>query len=442
MKIRKTLIAASLCLCLFSSLFLTSCGQEEDDLSNPLTRTDETHIGTFMPLGSIKIHSSVTHLFETDDGDVLYAFSDRYDLDSSEYAGVRVEAYGTVSTYESLDKPLYEVKRITDAPAIDAPEEVTSVEYKNTTIGVSFTYPSNWKMEEKLNMISLAEPEKKVENGDTLPLDEAETEHTVKAITGETGTPDSIWAVKIEAGLTKTSTDENGLRSEEIATYVKSEYADLTALTGDLTYVGADEQFSLRYKTENGDIYYFIPRETSLYELSYQHTNKDDSLLLDNTNVFSNLVATFRFLPKDGETTEVIPGTSADAQADAVPMTEGPSVSQVEISKFAPLTSNLGFSMSYPASWYYLGSNAKYIFTDQKIDFATATVDNTTPVLTLTWSSIEETGMSTTGTMRNGDNVSVTFIATPMLSFGTLTGDAKYEELMQKMADSYADVRE
>jgi hypothetical protein len=288
-------------------------------------------------------------------------------------------------------------------------------------------------MEEKLNMISLAEPEKEV--GVT----------PVKTVEEEVGVPDSIWTVRIEAGLAKTSADENGLRSEEIATYVKNEYADLAALTGDLTYVGADEQFSLRYKTENGDIYYFIPRETALYELSYQHTNKDDSLLLNNTNVFSNLVATFRFLPKDGETTEVIPGTSADAQADdafnsdfppltipsdATPTIDGPSVSQVEISKFAPLTSNMGFSISYPASWYYLGSNAKYIFTDQKVDFETDTVDTVTPVITLTWSS---TG--TVGTVQESlTSVKVTVEVNGR--FYTLNGGANYEELMQKMADS------
>ena len=430
MKIRKTLIAASLCLCLFSSLFLSSCGQEEDNLSNPLTRTDETYTGVFTSLGNIKVHSKVTHIFETDDGDVLYAFSDRYDLGSTEYMGTVVEAYGTVSTYESLDKPLFEVKRITDAPAIDAPEEVTSVEYKNTTIGVSFTYPSNWKMEEKLNMISLAEPEKEIQYDPNILLKEVDVE-PIKTMEEETGTPDSIWAVRIEAGLTKTSTDENGLRSEEIASYVKNEYADLAALTGDLTYVGADEQFSLRYKTENGDIYYFIPRETSLYELSYQHTNKDDSLLLDNTNVFSNLVAMFRFLPKDGESVEDTTTDTTDDDLEVVEIEPSlPSVEQVEISKFASFNSNIGFSISYPSSWYYLGTSSKYVFTDQKVDFETDTVDSITPVITLTWSS---TG--TVGTVQESlTGVKVTVDVGGR--FYTLTGGANYEELMQKMADS------
>src|SRR3989338_10115385 len=94
------------------SLFTSACGSSE--LTEYTSREYETYNGEFKSLGGIEVQDQITHLFETDDGDILYAYSDRYDLEDEAYFGKRVEAYGVVSVYEELDKPLFEVKRITE----------------------------------------------------------------------------------------------------------------------------------------------------------------------------------------------------------------------------------------------------------------------------------------------------------------------------------------
>ena len=92
MKLKLSLIGI---LCA-SSFFLTACGQEK--LAEPTDRSYETYIGEIQSLGGIRVNKTITHLFETEDGEILYAYSDRYDLDDDKYKDV-VEAYGAALTY-------------------------------------------------------------------------------------------------------------------------------------------------------------------------------------------------------------------------------------------------------------------------------------------------------------------------------------------------------
>ncbi|MFA5793298.1 MAG: hypothetical protein WC897_05555 [Candidatus Gracilibacteria bacterium] len=399
------------------AVLFSSCGSS-DELSDPSTVNQETYNGIFTSLGNIKVNSTVTHLFETDDGDILYAYSDRYNLDDKDYLGTRVEAYGTVSTYETLDKPLFNVKRITEAKAEDLKEEVTALDYKNTALGVSFTYLSDWAVTETLDSLTLTAPAIVAE-------EEAESEIAVLADL------DTIWVVKLPAGLTKTSTDEESVRIEEIQAYTEQEYPDLSIYKSETNYVGVDQQLAVKYKTELSDLYYFVPRGSDLYEISFHHSSLKDELLLDYTNIFSNLVASFRFLPTEGtvtdttDTTDVVEPVEPVEEVDTVT----PDADQVEFTKYGSFDSNFGFSISYPSPWYYSGTSGQYIFANEEVE------DTTTPLVKLRWSS-----SGTAGTVRTSTSVSITVNVDSR--YYTLTGTPEYETAMQKMSESIKIIEE
>lgn len=413
----KLLVLTVLC----ATTLLSACGSET--LSDPLTREDETYVGEFKSLGGIEVQDLITHLFETEDGDVLYAYSDRYDLDSSDYDGINVEAYGVVTTYDNLDKPLFEVKRITDAPLVDeTTTEVTMLDYQNPSLGFSMSYPSNWTLDSNTTSVTL-----------TAPVAVAEEIEGVEEPVANPVEPslDTIEISQIDAALAKTSEDTQEDRAAEIRSYVVAHYASLASTESELAYVGTDRLFSVRYKTSVGNTFYFIPREDKLYELSYNHESSSDADRLSNSNVFAALASGFRFTTY-GEVSE----TSETPVAEEEKPTAGdkgsestvtPAEGQVTFSSYRELESKpYEFKMSYPGNWYYAGSSTGYTFSDTSTDD-----EDSKAILTMTFNSTQKAGVS-----QNGDTVSVT-VEVEGRSY-TISGPAEYQSAMQIMADSIA----
>ncbi|QQR55128.1 hypothetical protein IPG41_00950 [Candidatus Peregrinibacteria bacterium] len=384
------------------SLFLSACGSS-DELSAPLSREYESYTGTLTSLGSIKVSPIVTHLFETQEGDVLYAFSERYDLD--EYAKA-MDAYGIVSTYEELDKPLYEITRLTEAKEeeIEA-EEVTKVEYRNSELGVVTQIYSNWQVEinDASGLISFKIPHE---------TEETETPETPVL-------EDHIDLIQFSQVLSSTSESTPEERSTDIKNHVIGNYADLANIVPEQITVGIDAVMGLRYKTSAGNIHVFIPRGSDLLEWSYHYLYTDETLRVQNTNLFSAVLNEFRFI-----TVDEIPAETPDSPAPS-----SPSVSQVEISKFATLSSNFGFTMSYPAAWYYVGGSTGYSFDDAEIEEVTAEA----------LVRMEFNTGAAEGVAHNGNLVSVTK-KVDSRSF-TLTGSAEYQNVMQTMLDSIQTIK-
>lgn len=394
------------------TLFTTACGSPS--LGEPSSRSEETYVGEFKSLGSIKVSSIVTHLFEDQDGNVLYAYSDRYNLDDE--LGKTWEAYGVLSTYAEVDKPIFEVKRLTepDEEVVDPTQAATQTEYRNSRLGVTFSIMSDWTIDESTAgkvLFTLGSTAEK-------PIDES-TE-AMELTPKMPSLPDSIELNQVSANLTKTSDDPQTDREKEISDYVALNYSNLQGMTPDSSSMGPDHVLSLRYKTSGGWIYYFIPRGTDLFELSYHNLSEDDTLRIANTNLFATLTASFRFIPQGEETTDSpaeTPSTPSEPSA--------PSVTQVENSKYATLTSNtFSFSMSYPSSWYYMGGSTGYSFNTEEV-----TDVNETALIKMSFNltPIE-------GTTRLGDTVTITR-AVDSRTY-TLSGPAEYETIMKTMLDS------
>ncbi len=403
------------------TLLLTSCGDEK--LGEPLTRDYETYVGELKSLGNIDVQDVITHLFETEDGDILYSYSTRYDLDSEDYFGKAVEAYGVMTTYENLDKPLFEIKRITDAPEEDEEtEEVTMVDYQDPDFGFSMTYPSNWTLSTTPSSVILEAP---------LPTVDSE-EVDVESSTNE---QDSIVIVRTDASLEKTSEDPQEDRATEVRSFVSSNYSSLASAESELAYVGPDRLLAVRYKMTDGDTLYFVPRSDELFELSYYHEGDSDETRMDNSNVFSSLVSGFRFTPlgegSDTEETQESDASEPEDEEGTSTTTNGtPTAEQVSFNSYRDLESKpYEFKMSYPGNWYYSGSSTGYNFADKAME------EGDEGIITMAYNASK-----TEGVTRSSDSVTITVEEGGR--YYTLTGPAEYETVMQTMADSITSTKQ
>lgn len=410
-------------------LLLNACSS--DELDAELTSDYGTYVGEFKSLGGVEVQDIITHIFETEDGDILYAYSDRYDLDDDDYFGVEVKAYGLVTTYENLDKPLFEVKQITDAPDEDEEaEEVTMVDYQDPDFGFSMSYPSNWELTTTPTSVILEAPVK-VEESEATEEEEMtiQIEEIEQAQITTPSLRDSIVIARTDAVLTKTSEDTQEDRAMEMRTYVSAEYPELASVENELTYVGPDRLLSVRYKTGNGGTFYFVPRAEELFELGYYHESESDADRLENSNVFSSLASGFQFTPYgegDGASEEEEKPEEEEVEESEEMTPEKPEetstsdIEQVSFKSYRELESvPYEFKMSYPGNWYYSGSSTGYIFSDAPIED-----DATTGIITMAFGGTGSVSIEVDGRTY------------------TFTGPVEYESVMQTMADSIVSTKE
>lgn len=412
-------------------LLLNACSS--DELDTELSRDYATYVGEFKSLGGVEVNEIITHLFETDEGEILYAYSDRYDLDSEDYFGIEVEAYGVLTTYENLGKPLFEVKRITDAPEKDeSTEEVTMVDYQDPDFGFSMSYPSNWELTFTPTSVILEAPVK---------VEESEEEGTSIELVPDEELLDTIVVSRTDAVLTKTGEDTQEDRAKEMRTYVSAEYPELASVESELTYVGPDRLLSVRYKTDDGDTLYFIPRAEELFELSYYHESEEDADRLEHSNVFASLVSGFQFTPygEGGgaveEPTEEEEEDTTEEEQEQTGLRPGDEIlsitDQVTFSSYHELESlPYEFKMSYPGPWYYAGSSSGYNFGATPQDAADAE-----PIIKLLFnvSSSEEVDFG-------GATVSVTVEVEGR--YYSVTGPIEYESVIRQMAASIVSTKD
>ncbi len=402
-------------LTFFGIFALSACTPKEEE---PTNVEYETLVGEFQSLGSISVNKKITHLFEDEDGEIYYAYSDRYDLDDEDYFGVRLEAYGSLMTYKSMDKTVFKVQRLSMvSEETPTDEEVTEIEYKDTDLGFSIKYPDNWSLEALRDSVQLTAPapSKKIEASE----DSQEEIMAPAAFPQAPASPDYIIIARTDAVLGQPSDAEQELRVQEVENYVHVYYPQLSQLTGTVLFLGPDSLFALRYKTENGDVNTFIPRGTELFELSFYHPEDTETDLLKHSNVYMSLSNSFRFLPY-GESSEET--ESQEPSGNEEPAT----ADQVSFDKYAGFESGtFEFKMSYPARWYYQGNSNGFDFGPDSFD----TEDAVETVLRLTFNA-----RSSEGLIR--DNGEVQMTKQVGNRFYTLSGPAEYEDVIKSMIDS------
>lgn len=351
MKFKKVLIA----LLSLSALLLFGCKSQE--LSEATSRDYQTYDGELRSLGGIRVNKIITNVFQTDEGDVYYAYSERYDLSDEEYSGKRIEAYGLVTAHEELDKKLFEIRRISEAPALKLEEAAAEdADYSNEGIGFKLTYANDWKVEEESKSVMFSAPIVKTESPATGTVAEGTDGSDVGA------SQDYVYVSVTTATLSKTSADPLDDRADDIRNYVRANYPMLVGVGSEQSYLGVDKLFAVKYKTPNGDQYYFVPRGSSLFEISYTHSTLGDKVKY--TNVFYDMIATFRFIPAESNTGANV----REESVENVPAPEEENESAAEIAiptGYREFESNpFKFKISYPSSWYYSGGGSGYDFSD------------------------------------------------------------------------------
>lgn len=386
------------------SLFLVGCSGKSNE--TPLRTEYETLIGTFKDLGSVKVDKSLTHLFEDEEGEIYYAYSERYDLGDETTFNQRVEAYGAVMEYESMDKLVFEVRRISEAPdeAVEA-SEVYTFEYTDSDLGFSINYPDNWTFTALRDSVQLEAP---------IPED-AEEDFA----------PDYIIVARTDAVLQVSEEGTNEDRANEIRSYVNSRYDLLRSLQGKIALIGPDALLGVHYKQSTGEASYFVPHHEDLFEISFYHPTQETGDKVSNANTFSSIVASFRFLDALSSDEDQSSESEAESKPES-PTTsvEKNTVEQVKVTQYHEFTSNpFGFSMSYPSQWYYSGGTGGYDFNTSPIE------DDEEAIIRLDLNTGRGAGRT-----QSGNTVALTVVVDGK-SY-TLSAPKEYEEIMQTMADS------
>lgn len=408
------------------SAFFAACGGS--DLSEPLERNYETLTGEFQSLGSVKVNKTITHLFETDDGNILYAYSDRYDLNDDEYKDMRVEAYGVVMTFEGVDQEVFEIRRVTEADEEDEEDaNVSYVTYKDSELAFSIVYPDNWDFSALRDSIRLDGPMPDLE-------EESDDESEKVAENVDFISPDYIVIASLGNVLSTDDEDSQTDRANDIKAYAEANYENLAGVSSQLTYIGEDQEFAVRYKTDDGSISYFVPLGGELFDLGFYHPSVESDIdLVKNTNTFSEIVAGFKFIGEGDELSDDSDNTDdtkkVDEPVEGITVEE-PANTPVSIPGYREFESNpFKFIISYPSSWYFSGGSGGYDFNDEPIE------DDTDPLIRLDLNVATSEGTSTSGgttkvTVKVGDR------------YYTLSGPSEYAEVMQTMADSIKVVEE
>ncbi len=228
----------------------------------------DTYEGVLKSLGGIKVSRNATHILQTEDGEVLYVYSEKFDLDDNDYIGNHLDVYGEVTEASDKGKDVLKITKIEIIEEIeDEDEEVKQETYENMGVGFSWDIMSDWEIEEGSAYVTFFLPQ---------------------TGTGEVD-QDYIMVNQIE-----------NAENLELAEWLDA-YSPTTSSMAVDSSIGEDSLTSLEVVSEMEDVHiYYISRTGGfVYELS--HYNFDIDNRNDLRNLFFSAVNSFKFIPFDEE---------------------------------------------------------------------------------------------------------------------------------------------
>ena len=230
----------------------------------------ETYEGTLKSLGGIRVSESATHLLQTEEGDILYVYSVKYNLDGEKYIGNLLEVYGEVTEASDKGKDVLKILDIEIIEALeDESDEVKEQVYTDQGLGFSWNISSDWEMSRFSDYVKFELPlADNSDEEDDAPLD-----------------PDYIIvALHDDAG-------EMTLSEWVEATY--PEYSESVIESS----VGIDFMPALEAITELQDVQTFYVERTGGYIYEISHINNDEDNRTTLRNTFYDALATFQAIP-------------------------------------------------------------------------------------------------------------------------------------------------
>lgn len=443
-----------------------------------------TYEGILQSLGTVKFNPDATHLLRLEDGNVLYVYSNYYNLWSDDYLNKKVEVSGLLIPGEDDgDKPVLAIERLTVLP--DEPEQETVVidmeTYTNDNLGFAVDYQSDWTFEDHSSAVTFIAPQPK-DTAEPVETDEIQIsllfnkeglllEDWVTAYQNvpSTSYPKSVISVdKIDA---ITVNDDNSvtyyvgdddriyvithLKNQEIFALTYSNLFKEVLLSFDLLSDGARElevsseeneqtlKNNLSANEIGGTDYESIinslekkleddatPVKYEFAEPNYIYVTYTIEDILRKI-LFKNLggddfeeIATF----KEGATTDWVLDSGADeAKGFKLTVVNADTGQATELLEGYHMleSGTLNFQMQYPAGWYYSRVGSFYYFSDQP-------ADATNSLMSL------EIKDSPVAVIKSGNAANQFYVTVPRDDDSSfyLIGSAEYSEKIQKMGES------
>ncbi len=245
------------------------CGEEEV----VVIPVYEEFEGTLKSLGGIKVSESATHILQTEDGDILYVYSDAYDLDDDDYIGNEIEIYGEVTEASEKGKDVVNISRITVVEVEeDEVAEVVDNTYSDQELGFSWEIQSDWEVDRGSGFAAFLLPLIEDEDED-LELDEVEADN-------------DYFAVKVLDNTDELELDEWLVEYDPAA----SEIAVASSIGEDFL-----NSLNITSELEDVEIYYIERTDGYVYEVS--HYNFDIENRTYFRNLFYEALSTFKLIP-------------------------------------------------------------------------------------------------------------------------------------------------
>ena len=340
-----------------SLAFLGGCGSQGSDLDENGIVVDEMpqdrRIGVIEELDNDDTVG--THRLRLDDGDTILLQSAAINLDDDKYSDVGVEVRGVI-TYTKGNKPLMEVTNIDvlEDYVIEDTKAAQWTEYDGSLF--SIRYRDDFEMEKSDGEVTFTlaiEPE----DEDAEPSDEPmEDIFTI------------FYAPKEE--------DEDllgylGLESDGAEHLLPAGLAR--------SKVGVLNLDALK-KEEDGVVTFYVEGENNFFELSFEVSDHENAL--KHENLFYEMLGSFDLkgdVPEGFEEMDNSLMESRTLDVDSVHSGEAstqPQVYTVDLSNYESLASDtVGFSLQYPKSWYFEGSNSSESGVSQVYNFGDESFD-------------------------------------------------------------------
>lgn len=253
-------------LFLFSTLLLTACSRQNREEPQSVDEySTQQYIGVLKPLG-VKIDNKATHFLELSSGEVIYVYSNFYNLNSKKFLNKRVETRGILIPGNEGEKNTLEI----DTMYVLEEEEEEWILSTNEQYEVSFQYPP-FLEELSAGNAQMFGAEKDVVTG--------MYNERIGSIVYDNQEKTSLqeWTTK------------NGYPAERI---VPVRFGKDAAING------------LKYVSEDGNkVYFFATHKDFIYEMN--HVSESQNSLDKYRNIFYEIVDTFEFLvPEDNQAEE------------------------------------------------------------------------------------------------------------------------------------------
>lgn len=343
---KKFLSITAVITILSTSLFLTGCRRSSSDLDTSYEALSTT--GMLQSLGGIRFSGPATHLLRELDGDILYVYSEFYDLDDEGVLNHSLSVSGfVIPPEEEGGKSTLAIETL----EVLTPEEVaqglvTKEVYRSEALQFSIMYRTDWLPDEGTSLVTWTAP-------------------VVLSIPADDSTPEASPSSSDTFSVRRMSNVE-GLEIEE---WFKAYILPDANLPYSLSEVGPEHLPAIRV-VQTDTLTFYVHAGSAVYVIS--HRSMQPSLAIEYSNLFAEVLYSFDPL-QDG--TRVPP---APVEAEPEPTeTEASSTDKAFIipSGYAPLQSATAhFSMAYPSAWYYSREGAFFYFSDGPAEAANALI--------------------------------------------------------------------